>query len=516
MKDVFYFLFAVFNIIVFIPQSIAQAGFSKVYGNAYEQIQSSSIIETYDNNFIIAGNRNYKNFVMKIDSAGNIVWNKSYGVSQYEPSSKIISLFDSTYFIASSSYLSEAQQYRLNFIKLDSDGDTLWSSNLSIDEFNSLYSVEQTYDSGFMLIGRKSSDPPPYNKMFIIKLDKLAQFEWAKTMTALNNSNTATSIQETEDSCFLVCGIAYNSNPGYSRLILMKISFAGDVVWSRSYDYQNANWNEGDVYILDDSYLIAAISDHGMLLIKTGLQGNVLWSKKYDGYTGFYGNTSYIEIHQLSNNRFAILVPDFLYKTDSSGYVIWSTFFDMYVSGFKETNSNGFLVCGNGPIYGVKSPLYGEPQIGLVKLDSSGVNNAECIYGGSSNYDEIIVTTDTIQIVSEDFLLDNVYDTLRFSSGFLNVSDKCVDFIGSTKDDVAKEKISIFPNPTDGVFEIQSVENEIIEKVQIINSKGLGIYESTNLSLPKLQIDISEEKTGIYYLRISMENSVIFKKLIIR
>ena len=53
----------------------SQTGFTKIYYNG--EMQSSTIIKTFDEAYLITGN-NYgdKNYLIKIDTLGNVLWSK--------------------------------------------------------------------------------------------------------------------------------------------------------------------------------------------------------------------------------------------------------------------------------------------------------------------------------------------------------------------------------------------------------------------------------------------------------
>ncbi len=84
-------------------------------------------------------------------------------------------------------------------------------------------------------------------------------------------------------------------------------------------------------------------------------------------------------------------------------------------------------------------------------------------------------------------------------------------------DDIAfNTSISIFPNPSDGIFNLKTEEkfgNQA--KVEVFNSTGILVYTSIFDQLNDVQIDLRKEPSGIYYVRIAdgvkMYNSKIIK-----
>lgn len=496
--------------IVIVGSSFAQQGYSKVYEKQYKALQSSSIVNTFDDNLMIGGSYEGENLILKINPEGDIIWNKTFGFSNtYEPSLRIKKLLDSTYLLASVSY------NVISFVKMSENGDTLWTSLLTLTNNLSHFFLDQVYDSGYLISsGIYTGDSSPYSEMLIIKLDKYAKYEWAKSIEVLNNANAACSVVQTPDSNFIVSGNAYNSNEYFTELVLLKISIEGDFIWSKTYRYPNTNWDRTKVVVLGNSLLLLGGTNNHIFMLKTTNDGEIIWSKKLNVYSMNFYNFVNINAYSLNDSVIAILLPDNLIKIDSYGEIIWSTSFWMYTSDFTVLN-NEFYVSGNGPLIGVKKVnIESYPQIGLCKLDSNGINNTDCIMGGDLNYELAEFETDTLIINATDIVFSSSMFPKEISSQSFTVSEKCVDFIGglSRLDD---SKIIIYPNPNYGNFEIANSQDTEILKIQVFSTSGQLLYEQTNNGESNMQIEIKENLHGIFLLKVFSENSTLCKKLII-
>lgn len=75
-----------------------------------------------------------------------------------------------------------------------------------------------------------------------------------------------------------------------------------------------------------------------------------------------------------------------------------------------------------------------------------------------------------------------------------------------------KQFIHIYPNPTKNTLIIEHVENFGIKSIYILNQNGQEIKQfESGLE----QLDLSEIKSGMYFLRISLENGQLIKKIVI-
>ena len=91
------------------------------------------------------------------------------------------------------------------------------------------------------------------------------------------------------------------------------------------------------------------------------------------------------------------------------------------------------------------------------------------------------------------------------------------EFVGLV--DLFETEISIYPNPTTGIFEIKNEELKI-KNIKITDITGKIIYNLTRGHAPLyientlLQIDISTQPAGIYFIKIQTENEIITEKII--
>lgn len=77
--------------------------------------------------------------------------------------------------------------------------------------------------------------------------------------------------------------------------------------------------------------------------------------------------------------------------------------------------------------------------------------------------------------------------------------------------------ISIFPNPTNGIFTIKNLylfEEEGQSSIFITDITGKTIYSLSNISGNIIEINISQAKPGIYFLRLQSKETIKILKII--
>ncbi|MEI7677415.1 MAG: T9SS type A sorting domain-containing protein, partial [Bacteroidales bacterium] len=69
--------------------------------------------------------------------------------------------------------------------------------------------------------------------------------------------------------------------------------------------------------------------------------------------------------------------------------------------------------------------------------------------------------------------------------------------------------VQIFPNPAKSIINLKS--NHEIKSVEVCDLSGKQLMKTIN---PKNSVDISSVQKGIYFLKISLNNGLMVKKII--
>ena len=145
-------------------------------------------------------------------------------------------------------------------------------------------------------------------------------------------------------------------------------------------------------------------------------------------------------------------------------------------------------------------------------IDGDGIVNSE---DDDVDGDGIVNSED--DDVDGDGIL-NDYDDDIDGDGVINENDDSISGYLDLNDIFSNENlINLFPNPTNGIFNLQLVSESILKgELLILNIEGKRIYEeSVQLSNNELLlIDISKQRSGTYFIYFSVENDLVFNKII--
>jgi len=84
-------------------------------------------------------------------------------------------------------------------------------------------------------------------------------------------------------------------------------------------------------------------------------------------------------------------------------------------------------------------------------------------------------------------------------------------------DSVKTESINLFPNPTNGIFSIYSVNSEYtINAVYVYNSHLEQIELYKGLNVGTLEIDLFDKPKGIYFIKVFSNNEIFTKRVIVK
>ena len=135
-----------------------------------------SLVVTSDGGFAIAGDSGGAGFadfwLIKTDNQGNMDWSRTYGGTSNDHANSLIQTSDGGYAIAGVTYSFDAGQGDFWLVKIDVDGNMMWSSTYGGMGPDYGYSLVQTYDEGYVIAGVTGSFGAEGANFWLIKTDE--------------------------------------------------------------------------------------------------------------------------------------------------------------------------------------------------------------------------------------------------------------------------------------------------------------------------------------------------------
>jgi len=222
-------------------------------------------------------------WLLKLDLSGNIIWQKTIGGSSYDTFSTMALTLDGGCILGgySDSNISgnktENSKGGFDFwiVKLDSSGDIVWDKTIGGSGTDVLNSIAQTLDNGFLLSGRSSSDisgdktenSEGESDFWIVKLASNGTIEWQNTIGG-NDIDQAYSANQTSDGGYILGGFSRSTisgdktenGQGNFDCWLVKINNVGIIEWQNTIGGSEIDGITSVMQSSDGSYILGGNS----------------------------------------------------------------------------------------------------------------------------------------------------------------------------------------------------------------------------------------------------------------
>jgi uncharacterized delta-60 repeat protein len=186
-----------------------------------------SIQQTSDGGFIVAGMNDNGFWVLKLNSTGNVTWQKAYGGSSTDHGRSIQQTSDGGFIVAGRTASYGAGDYDIWVLKLNSTGNVTWQKTYGGSNWDDTDSIQQTSDGGFIVAGSTNSYGG-YADCWVLKLNNTGNVIWQKTYGG-SDHDAASSIQQTSDGGFIVAGYTGSYGAGDYDIWVLKLNSNGNI-----------------------------------------------------------------------------------------------------------------------------------------------------------------------------------------------------------------------------------------------------------------------------------------------
>ncbi|MGC9346481.1 MAG: hypothetical protein ACP5ER_06815, partial [Candidatus Bathyarchaeales archaeon] len=192
-----------------------------------------SVVQTSDDGFAVAGRTSSFGagqtdlFLLKFDFVGSLEWAFAVGGWNDDQGLSVVQTNDDGFAVAGGTSSLGAGSGDLLLVKFSSAGDLEWTRAVggAGDEIG--FSVLQTSDYGYIVLGRTNSFGAGSDDLFLVKFSSAGDLEWS--MAVGGGECGGHSIAPTSDGGFAVAGRTSSYGAGSSDLFLVKFSSVGDV-----------------------------------------------------------------------------------------------------------------------------------------------------------------------------------------------------------------------------------------------------------------------------------------------
>ncbi len=361
--------------------------FVKTFGGS-DKDYSSYIQQTLDGGYIISGsissfgNGSSDFWLIKTDSDGNEIWNQTFGRKFRDVCSSVDITVDGGYIITGQTWIKDRSP-DVWVIKTDSNGIEEWNKTFGGKRLGDSKFIQQTSDSGFIIIGSTYSLLKGMD-LWLIKSDSQGNEEWNKTFNE-SRGDIGNCVQQTTDGGYILSGVTNYSRDNVEDVWLIKTDSNGNEEWNKIFGGMDSEWGNFVQQTTDGGYIIVGFTRSfgnrngrsDIWLIKTDSQGVEEWNKTYGGDEEDSGHS----VQQTTDGGYIITGATssfgngdfdvFLIKTNSVGVEEWNKTFggseDDEGISVQQTTDGGFIITGITRSYG-----NGDFDVLLIKTDPLG------------------------------------------------------------------------------------------------------------------------------------------------
>lgn len=423
--------------------------------------------QTADLGYVIAGNtysndgdvtRNQGNadaWVVKLDNAGTIQWQKTFGGGHIDVANSISQTADGGYIVGCATLTENntsdvvgnhgAADYWV--VKLTSTGNIDWSMCLGGQSYEYARAVQQTADGGYVIGGFTSSIDGDVSgnhgnvDYWVVKLDNIEEIQWKKTFGG-TSMDVLTSVIQTTDGGYIVAGYVSSRD--------------GDVAGSGFHGTSTTDY----------------------WIVKLTSTGAIQWKKALGG--------SDIDIAQS------------VQQTTDGGYVVF-----------------GFTFSNNGDV----SENHGYYDYWIVKLNSLGTIQWQKAIGGTGQdgYNSIpyqidgahsIQQTTDLGYIVAGYSKSNDGDVSGNHGNFDYWVVKLSNPLGT--DDFLSESVSVYPNPASERVFVRTAADSHLGQLLLYDLLGQLLHTTKENS-----ISVSGLPQGVYFLQIKTDKGNVTKKILV-
>jgi hypothetical protein len=198
---------------------------SKTYGGQFDD-GADCVQQTIDGGFIIIGfTGSYGNgdvWLIKTDAMGDTMWTKTFGGSLGDMGRHVQQTEDGGYILTCRTEIDTIGNLDGWIIKTDSLGNMLWNKTYGGLGEDELRCSQETYDGGYITSGWYTQQVGIDSDIWLIKSNEVGDTLWTKTFGG-SSYEEGYAVQQTSDSGYIVAGFTGSYGAGDDDIWLLKI-----------------------------------------------------------------------------------------------------------------------------------------------------------------------------------------------------------------------------------------------------------------------------------------------------
>ena len=272
--------------------NIGNIEWEKTYGGSKTDF-SLAVVQTPDGGYALGGltnsvgSGNFDTYLLKLNNEGDVAWQKTYGGSGGEGAESIQITADGGYILASYTWSFGSGGKDLWILKLDSGGNVIWQKTYGGSADETSPHIQQTADGGYIIGGTTRSFGTVNGDIWVLKLDSYGNIIWQKTYGGSADEGMDHIIQ-TADGGYIIASHTQSFGAGGYDAWVLRLDSYGNIIWQKVYGQGGTDWPMSIQPIAEGGYLLTVASSPPSssaagLVLKLDEDGTIIWQKSYGG-----------------------------------------------------------------------------------------------------------------------------------------------------------------------------------------------------------------------------------------
>ncbi len=346
------------NTSLYFQESFGTAGID--ISRSVKQLSSGSIYILGNSTTGNIGNNDIS--LTKSDKYGNVQWTEYYGTQNVENGYYLNLTSDGNLLFVAESETS-FNDLDILIYKVDTSGNVIWNKVFATSVNESPSYVEQTIDGGFIITGFQN-DTFGFNNALVLKLDASGNYQWDKSVGGTRN-DIGDMVHQISNGNYILTGDSQSwSITGDYDVEVYELDSAGNVNWQNNFGDTLTNGCKGLLVTTDNNYVsfgegqIYTNSPFDFIIQKIDSNGTLVWRHNYGG---LYADAAFSGI-ETPDGGFVFTgysnsyngggpIDLVVFKIDSSGTFLWKNTYgspgiDIGYEIIKSTVCSGYVLTG--------------------------------------------------------------------------------------------------------------------------------------------------------------------------
>lgn len=438
--------------------------FYKVIGTSGADY-AEAVINDRDSGFVIVGGTaglgqgELDGYMLKLDTAGNIIWTRTFGFENVDKLTGV-AILDDGFLLCG--YSNIEGNYDLYIIRTNEAGQVVWEKTLGNDNWEFPQALSLVNDTTAVIVGKVLMDGSTSTDAFICSISTDGDSLWSQYYGGVGD-DVLERVILSDSAQIYVCG-SYEVDDNDSDYWVGRIDGQGDFLWELFLGDTLNDYGHGITELITGEFVITGEDDDGAgtnidnVFYKIDSNGNILYQN-------------------ILNNPNDDIGWDVISYPDTNSFILVSRSSSVGLGGFDTW------------VFDCSYNTYGAGNFSY----DFGTSQDEWVMDADTTFDKGLIT------------VGDMWDPVLGNAIFVhktNIEQNAMDTYQTDEDlevELKQEqKLVIYPNPVNNVINLKSVHPSTNMDYQLLNLSG-QVIQSGRSDGDFISVDL---ESGCYFLLI--------------